>query len=120
VEFNFRSINPFANGHDPADPNYTFSQAKYPSNDADLPRRSLIDPNGGSVAVLVRGVAFKNGAPTFTSAIMPTDESAWLGFMRDNGLNSGRFFALKDARAGGPVALADIPGQEGAYQSVQI
>lgn len=120
VEFNFRAINPFANGHDPADPNYTLGQAKYPSNDPDLASRSLIDPMGGSIAVVVFGVPFKDALATHTAAVMPTTDTAWLGFMRDNGLNSGRFYMLGAARSGGPVALADILGMEGDYESVQI
>jgi hypothetical protein len=120
VEFNFRAINPFAHGHDPASGNYTLPEARYPSNDRDLASRSLVDPNMGSVAVVVRGVPFKNATATHTAAIMPTADTAWLGFMRDDGLNSGRFYWLNAARSGGPVALADILGMEGDYQSVQI
>ncbi|MFH1416776.1 MAG: hypothetical protein ABII12_00605 [Planctomycetota bacterium] len=127
VEFNLRAVNPKMIdhlAHFPGDPDYHKGEADYPSNDTVEDNRSLIDLNGGDIAVVIRGLEFKNlvnKTNPHTSAWMNVlGSSAWVAFMRDNALNSGRFFAIEGALTGGPVALVDDPPVLGMFESVQV
>jgi len=125
VEFNLRAVNPWAYGHAPpfdyvntVDGN----QAFYPSNDNLIDRRSLINVNGGDVAILVAGVDFV-GNPTNTTAFMNfLGPTGWVLFFRDNAMQSGRFYNLLGALKGGPRAFEDTPpsGDEGFFESAQV
>ncbi|MFO0974513.1 MAG: hypothetical protein U1A27_13895 [Phycisphaerae bacterium] len=126
IEFNFRAVNRFTVGHafNPTSDNYNDPQANFPSNDDVLGHRSLIDLNGGDVAIEVRGLDFVN-QPVLTRAYMNfLGPTAWLLFMRDNGFQSGRFYNLIGASKGGPVAYADVPPPgpppHGFFQSAQV
>ncbi|HVP09718.1 MAG TPA: hypothetical protein VMV94_00865 [Phycisphaerae bacterium] len=136
LEFNFRAVNPFQVPHAWGDPHYDMHEADYPSNDADDPGaggagdpanvRSLINLNGGPVAIVVNGIDFSNppaSTPTATTAWMNgLGPLGWVAFMRDNSYQSGRFFAIWGAMTGGPVALADTltPLDDGIFESVQV
>lgn len=123
IEFDFRAVNPRANGHVPG-VDYLMGQADFPSNDDVVANRSLIDLNGGDVAIVVRGLTFNapgtiQNTTAYMNGLGPT---AWLAFMRDNGLRSGRFFAIAGAWTGAPQAYADTPSplDDGLFRSVQL
>ncbi len=129
VEFSLRAVNPCANGHlfvGPPGNDYHMTaaggQADYPSNDDNPARRSLIDLEGGDVALIVVGIDFK-GSPGSTVATMNfLGPTGWLVFMRDNAFQSGRFFDIAGALKGGPPAFFDTPGaaDDGPFESVQV
>ena len=125
VEFSLRAVNPCARGHLPGN-DYLMtvdgSQADYPSNDDVAHRRSLIDLNGGDVALIVTGIDFA-GNPASTSSTMNfLGPTGWLTFMRDNAFQSGRFYNITGALKGAPRAFADTPSpfDDGAFESVQV
>jgi hypothetical protein len=128
VEFNFRAVNPFEANHVAGgmQPHYLMHEADYPSNDGVVANRSLIDLNGGDIAILIQGLDFAGlgGMPDAnTSAWMNgLGPLGWVAFMRDNAFQSGRFYAIEGARLGGPVALTDTPWwtDDGMFQSVQV
>ena len=124
IEFNLRAVNPFANGHLPGN-DYALTQADFPSNDDVIGNRRLIVENGGDVAIIVQGIDFVGlGGPTATTVATMNflGPSGWVFFMRDNALQSGRFFNVTGSLKGGPRALEDSPpaGDEGFFESVQV
>lgn len=131
VEFNLRSVSPYANGHLPGQ-NYDYfpgppaiGHADYPSNDLTPPlsrSRSLFDRTGGDVIVWVQGLDFV-GSPGTTNAYMNTlGPTGWVLFMRDNAYRSGRFYNITGALKGAPRAFADTPdpADDGFFESVQV
>lgn len=125
VEFSLRAVNPCANGH-VAGLDYNPTQADYPSNDDFAANRSLIDLNGGDVALIVVGIDFA-GAPANTSGYMNfLGPTGWVLFMRDNAFRSGRFYNITGALKGAPPAFYDTnPGvpdttDDGFFESVQV
>jgi len=120
LEFNFRAVNPWKNPHSPGN-DYFLGQADFPSNDDMAANRSLIDLTGGDFAVIVRGVSF-NGLPGNTRAFMNfLGPQAWVLFMRDNALQSGRFYNIAGALTGAPAAFEDDPSiPNGFFKSVQV
>lgn len=139
VEFNFRAVNPNVYTHLLGD-DYGDSQAILPSNDDDEGLRSLFNssatppapgsPDARDVAIIVQGIRFNNvpGGPSSSKAFMRAlGPTAWLLFMRDNGYQSGRFYAIVGAKKGGPVAFGDVPPAtvppnpaQGFFQSAQV
>lgn len=125
VEFSLRAVNPWAYGHLPTQDYFMTadgSQADFPSNADNPALRSLIDLNGGDVALVVIGIDFA-GAPANTLATMNfLGPTGWLVFMRDNAYQSGRFFNIAGALKGAPRALADTPSphDDGFFESVQV
>lgn len=127
VEFNFRAVNPyefFHTGH-PWNPHYYVHEADYPSNDATVANRSLVDLTGSDVAIVVRGLNF--GLPvaptTKTTAWMNyLGTTGWVAFMRDDAYQSGRFYSILGGITGAPRALTDTPDptDDGFFQSVQV
>ncbi len=128
VEFNFRAVNPFEANHVAGGmlPHYMIHEADYPSNDAVVANRSLVNLAGGDIAILIQGLNFA-GLP----AIPEVDTTAWMNalgplgwvaFMRDNAYQSGRFYAIMGSLTGGPPALTDTPNpfDDGMFRSVQV
>jgi hypothetical protein len=130
VEFNFRAVNPYQAAHVAGGslPHYLMHEADYPSNDAVLARRSLIDLAGSDIAILIQGLDFAMPAPG--PGVIPDTTAwmnylgpfAWVAFMRDNAYQSGRFYAILGGMTGAPRALTDTPNpfDDGFFQSVQI
>lgn len=133
VEFNLRAVNPRATGH-ALGAHYELHQADFPSNDADLPRRSLFDLGGSDIALIVQGLEFNFhylpcDPPVEPAQVVDTTAwmnylgpTGWVAFMRDNAYQSGRFYALLGALTGAPRALTDTPNplDDGFFQSVQV
>lgn len=132
VEFNLRSVSPWAYGHaivGPPGQDYLFfpgpppaGQADFPSNDPNINARSLFNRAGGDVFVWVQGLDF-SGAPVTTNAYMNTlGPTGWVLFMRDNAFRSGRFYNITGALKGAPRAFADTPSlaDDGFFESVQV
>ncbi|MEK6643995.1 MAG: hypothetical protein AABZ08_08800 [Planctomycetota bacterium] len=132
VEFNLRSVSPWAYGHTVVGPpgsDYFFfpgpppaGQADFPSNDVNINARSLFNRAGGDVFVWVQGLDF-SGAPVTTNAYMNTlGPVGWVLFMRDNAFRSGRFYNITGALKGAPRAFADTPSlaDDGFFESVQV
>jgi hypothetical protein len=125
VEFNFRAVNPFETNHVAhGGGHYLIHEADYPSNDAVLANRSLIDLAGGPIAILIQGLDFNIAAPVAdtTAWMNALGAQGWVAFMRDNAYQSGRFYAILGALTGGPVALRDTPTplDDGMFRSVQV
>jgi len=123
VEFNFRAVNP--DGQAVPGPHYNVGEADLPSNDPTIVNRSVFEMRHSDIAIVVRGLQFDDGATpiTNTRAFMNNlGSTAWMLFMRDNALISGRYYALLGAWTGGPVAFLDTPSpaDDGFFQSVQV
>jgi len=105
VDFSFAAVNPFVTGHTRGN-GYTGAEAMFPSNDDAVANRSLIDLNGGDVAIVVYGLKF--ASTTYREASWwGVDKNAWLMYMRDNGYPSGKFLLLAGAMGNGPSADDD-------------
>jgi hypothetical protein len=127
LEFSFRSVNPLASNHavycPPSD--YGLHEADFPSNDDTQLSRSLVDMTGGDVAIVAYGIRFDVGGivPSSSAAFMNfLGPNSSLLFMRDNALQSGRFYAIAKAVTGRPGALSEpgAPPSPGFFQSVQV
>jgi hypothetical protein len=126
LEFNFRAVNPYEANHvaHGSPPHYLIHEADYPSNDAVVANRSLINPAGGPIAILIQGLDFALGGPAAdtTAWMNALGAQGYVAFWRDNAYQSGRFYALLGAVTGGPVALTDTPNptDDGMFRSVQV
>jgi hypothetical protein len=126
LEFNFRAVNPHETNHVAhGGGHYLIHEADYPSNDAVVANRSLIDLAGGPIAILIQGLDFDlipNPDLDTTAWMNALGPQAWVAFMRDNAYQSGRFYAILGALTGGPVALRDTPPpfDDGMFRSVQV
>lgn len=125
IEFSLRAVNPYKVGHAQGF-DFGFGDADYPSNDDVAVNRSLIDMSGGDVAIEVSSLDFNfSGLPTPSKTkgyMNGLGETAWVLFMRDNCLNSGRFYNINGVSKGGPRALLDTPSplDDGFFQSAQV